>query len=64
MAVNNQYGHWGHGMQRLMKEMKAEMNHSLYYYSDISHSWNKVVIPTDLTQGIFIRNKCQELWKV
>ena len=45
----------------VMKEIKAVINHSLYYYSDISHSSNKVVILTDLSQGIF--TKCQELWK-
>ena len=44
-----------------MKEIKAEINHSLYYYSDISNSKNKVVILTDLRQGIFIKIKCQEL---
>ena len=31
-----------------MKEIKAEINNSLYYYSDITHSYNKVVILTDL----------------
>ena len=43
-----------------MKEIKAEINHSLYYYSDISHSYNKVVILTDLRQGIVTGIKCQE----
>ena len=47
----------------VMKDNKAEINHSLYYYSDISHSSNKVVILTDLRQGIVTRIKCQELWK-
>jgi hypothetical protein len=44
-----------------MKETKAETNHSLYYDSDISHSENKVMILTDLKQGIFTRIKRQEL---
>ena len=48
--------------RNVMKEIKAEINNSLYYYSDISHSLNKVVILTDLRQGIFSRTKCQELW--
>jgi hypothetical protein len=43
-----------------MKEIKAEINDSLYCYSDISHSSNKVVILTDLRQGIVTRIKCQE----
>ena len=44
-----------------MKEIKAEINHSLYYYSDISHSSNIAVILTDPRQGMFTRIKCQEL---
>jgi hypothetical protein len=44
-----------------MKEIKAERNNFLYYYSDIPHSSNKVVILPDLRQGIFIVIKCQEL---
>ena len=44
-----------------MIEIKAEINHSLYSYSDISHSENKMVILTDLKQGFFTRIKCQEL---
>jgi hypothetical protein len=44
-----------------MKEIKAEINYSLYYYSDISHPENKVVILTDLRQGIFTCIKYQEL---
>ena len=43
----------------VMKEIKAEINHSLYYYSDNS----QVVILTDLRQGIFMRIKCPKLWK-
>ena len=45
----------------MMKEIKAEINHSLCYYSDILHSLNKVVILTDLRQRMFTRIKCQEL---
>jgi hypothetical protein len=44
----------------VMKEIKAELNHSLSYYSDISHS---VLILTDRRQGIFNRIKYQELWQ-
>jgi hypothetical protein len=47
-----------------MMEIKAEINHSLYYYSDISHSSKKVVILTDLKQGIFTRIKCQNCEKL
>jgi hypothetical protein len=46
----------------VMEKIKAEITHSLSYYSDISHSSNKVVILTDLRQGLFTRTKCQELW--
>ena len=46
-----------------MKEIKTELNHSLYYYSDISHSKNKVVILTDLKLsfllGLNVR-KCEK----
>lgn len=45
----------------MMKEMEAEMNHSLYNNSDISHSQNRVVIPADPRWGIFGIIKCQEL---
>ena len=44
------------------KNIKAEINNSLYYYSDISHSLNKVVILTDreFLQGLNVRN-CEKL---
>ena len=45
------------------EERNKSWNKSLYYYSDISHFLNKVVILTDLKQGICTRIKYQELWK-
>ena len=47
-----------------MKEIKAEINHSLYHYSDISHSYNEVGILTDrlgqLGSQMYFKNlKCQ-----
>jgi hypothetical protein len=45
-----------------MKKSEAEMNNSLYYYSDISHSYNKVVILTDreFLLGLNVMN-CEKL---
>ena len=54
---------WPTGNIHMMKEIKAEINYSRYYYSDISDSYNKVVILTVIKQGIFTWIKCQELWE-
>lgn len=45
----------------MMKEIKAEINHSLCHYSAISHSQNNVVILRDLRLGMFTWIKCHEL---
>jgi hypothetical protein len=49
------------GYQSGVKEVTAEINHSLY---DISHSSNKVVILADLRQGFLLElnvRNCEKL---